>query len=100
MKKEIYHDSWHKLPNEEIVALFDNNFGSMERDAPDGTNVTIQPNLQIVLDLQDLRKATLELLENREASTIYRIKQTGVVYQLCQQMVIYFSLTITNNIFK
>lgn len=84
MKKEIYHHAWHKLSGEEIITLFDNNFGSSISEAPDGTSVTIAPNMQIVMDLKDLHTATLELLENREASTVYRIRQTGVVYQLCQ----------------
>jgi hypothetical protein len=84
MKKEIYHNAWHKLSGEEIITLFDNNFGSSISQAPDGTSVKIAPNMQIVIDLKELGNATLELLENREASTIYRIKQTGIVYQLCQ----------------
>lgn len=84
MKKEIYHHAWHKLSGEEIITLFDNNFGSSTSEAPDGTSVTIAPNMQIVMELKDLQTATLELLEDREASTVYRIRQTGIVYQLCQ----------------
>jgi hypothetical protein len=84
MKKEIYHHAWHQLSGEEIVKLFDNNFGSSTDVAPDGTDITIAPNMQIVMDLKELQTATLELLENRESSTVYRIRQTGIVYQIFQ----------------
>lgn len=82
MKKEIYHEAWHKLSGEEIVTLFDNTFGSHISEAPDGTTVTILPDINIVMDIRELGNATLELLENRTSSTVYRIKQTGIVYQI------------------
>lgn len=56
------------------MALFDEQFGDVE----------IQPNIDIVEQLRAMESATLECLENRSFSTVYRIKQTGVVYQLCQ----------------
>ena len=74
MKNHIFSDRWHLLTGEQIVKLFDENF----------PNITIQPNINIVMQLKGLEVATLELLENRTASTVYRIRQTGVVYQLCQ----------------
>lgn len=82
----IYHHAWHKLSNEQIVNLFDQTFGNSIRPATSGAGVqvTIAPNLTIVNGLRQLGTATLELLENRTGSTIYRIRETGIVYQLCQ----------------
>jgi hypothetical protein len=74
MKKFIHSQNWHYLTGEQIVQLFDEHF-------PD---VTIQPNYDMVMQLKALEAATLECLENRTSSTVYRIKQTGVVYHLCQ----------------
>lgn len=74
MKKFIHHQNWNYLTGEKIVALFDEQFG----------DVDIQPNIDIVEQLRAMESATLECLEDRTCSTVYRIKQTGVVYQLCQ----------------
>lgn len=63
---------WHLLTGVQIIDLFDEHFD----------NATIQPNKQIVTRLKMLEVATLEILENRTASSIYRIKQTGEVYQI------------------
>ena len=40
--------------------------------------------MTIIYQLRYLEVATLELLENRSSSTVYRIRQTGVVYQVFQ----------------
>ncbi|GAA0561421.1 hypothetical protein [Chitinophaga japonensis] len=73
--KHIAHSAhWHYLTGEQIVAAFDEAF----------PNVTIQPNLDIVMQLKDMEVGTLELLENRTGSSVYRIRETGVVYQLFQ----------------
>ena len=74
MKKFIHHQNWHYLTGQQIVDLFNETFSDVE----------IQPNMGIVQQLKDMEVATLECLEDRTASTIYRIRQTGVVYQLCQ----------------
>lgn len=74
MKKFIHHQNWHYLTGQQIVDLFNETF----------SDVQIQPNMAIVLQLKAMEAATLECLEDRTASTIYRIRQTGVVYQLCQ----------------
>lgn len=74
MRIQIHSQHWHKLSNEEIVRFFDESFDTM----------TIQPNMNLVFYLRILKSATLEVLENRTSSTVYRIRQTGFVYQICQ----------------
>jgi hypothetical protein len=74
MKKQIFRNDWHMLTGEQIVNLFDQNF----------YDVTIQPNQKIVYKLRSLEVATLELLENRSSSTVYRIRQTDEIYQIFQ----------------
>ena len=65
MNPTIFKDNWHLLTGEQIVSLFDEHF----------SDVTIQPNFPIVQRLKMLEVATLELMENRSSSTVYRIKQ-------------------------
>ena len=74
MKSQIYSHLWHMLTGQEIIDLFNSNF----------KNVTRQPNTTIAQRLKALEVATLELLENRTESTVYRIWQTGEVFQVCQ----------------
>lgn len=73
-KPQIFSNKWHLLTGRQIVGLTDKHF----------KDVTIQPNITIVYQLRSLEVATLELLENRSSSTVYRIRQTGVVYQVFQ----------------
>lgn len=68
----INRSNWEFLTNEEIVELFDIYF----------PNVTIQPNMEVVNELRRLGMATLELYENRSGSSVYRIRQTGEVFQI------------------
>lgn len=84
MRKLIHNQNWNYLTNRQIADQFNQTFGHSGHPADDGTSVTIQPNLHIVSELRSLESATLELLENRTASSVYRIRQTGIVYQLCQ----------------
>lgn len=72
MSKQIHSDHWHMLTSQQIVELFNNNF----------SGVTIAPSEDIVMRCKIMEIATLECLENRTLSTIYRIRQTGEVYQL------------------
>lgn len=74
MTKFIHHHNWNYLTGQQIVDLFDETFGDVE----------IQPNMAIVQQLKAMETATLECLENRTGSTVYRIRQKGVVFQLCQ----------------
>lgn len=63
---------WRELSNEKIVALFDRFFD----------DVAIQPNAEIVAEMRLLGTGTLELLEDRTASSVYRIRDTGTVFQI------------------
>lgn len=74
MKREIFRSDWHMLTGEQILSLFNDHFPS----------VTIQPNIDIVERLRVVEVATLELMENRSASTVYRIRQYDEVYHLFQ----------------
>jgi hypothetical protein len=74
MRKIATYQAWHKLPNETIIKLFDETL----------EGITIQPSLHLVSALKAVGFCTLEVLENRTFSTVYRIKQTGVVYQVTE----------------
>jgi len=74
MKGVIFRNDWHLLTGLQIVDLFDKNYD----------DVTIQPNIDIVKRLKLLEVATLEILENRSCSTVYRIKQYDEVFQIFQ----------------
>jgi hypothetical protein len=80
MNPTIFKDNWHLLTGEKIVSLFDEHFD----------DVTIQPNFTIVQRLKMLEVATLELMENRSSSTVYRIKQYDEVFQIFQPNGDYF----------
>ena len=72
---QIHLPNWRQKNNLEIIALFEV-FGE----------VTILPNQTIINELRKLEIATLELLEDRSFTSVYRIKQTGVVYQIdCEE---------------
>lgn len=71
----IRSSRWQQLSNEDIVKLFDRYFD----------DVAIQPNAAIVAELRLLKSATLELLEDRWSSSVYRIRETGVVFQIEQE---------------
>ena len=72
MEKFIHHGNWNSLDRQQFTHLFAETFD----------NVTVLPNRVITLDLRTLSTATLECLENRSVSTVYRILPTGVVYQI------------------
>lgn len=64
------------MTNQDIVNAFDAVF-------PD---VAIQPNMALVMELRELGVATLELLEDRSSSSVYRIRDNDVVYQIeCEE---------------
>ena len=73
--RNVYCHNWHQKGDVEIIALFEV-FGV----------VTMLPNQTIINELKKLKIATLELLEDRTFSSVYRIKQTGIVYQIdCEE---------------
>jgi hypothetical protein len=74
MKGLIFRNDWHLLTSPQIKGLFAEHF----------TGVTIEPNKDVVIRLKELEVATLELLENRTNSTVYRIRQTDEVFHLDQ----------------
>lgn len=63
---------WAELSNQQICKLFNETFA----------DVSIKPNNALVIELRQLGTATLELVENRTASSVYRIRDNGVVYQI------------------
>lgn len=73
INKSVFCDHWQHLSNDEILQLFDT--------LP---KTTIMPNLQVVFALKEARIATLELLEDRTFSTVYRVRQTDQVFQIFQ----------------
>lgn len=90
MKKQIYHHHWQRLSVEDTYGFILFVFGNQTQAAHDGTQVTCSPPIKTIKHLRLLNSATLELLENREHSTVYRIKQTNLVIQVKQDACIEF----------
>ena len=74
MKGVIFRNDWHLLELKQIDSLFNELFG----------DVSIQPGLEIVNRLKRLEVGSLEILEDRSRSTVYRIRQTDEVFHIFQ----------------
>src|SRR5450759_4503116 len=74
MKGVIFRNDWHLLGLKQIDSLFNELF----------SDVAIQPGIDIVNRLKMLEVGTLEILEDRSSSTVYRIRQTDEVFQVFQ----------------
>ena len=72
MKGIIFRNDWHQLGLKQIDSLFNELF----------RNVAIQPSIEIVNRLKMLEVGSLEILEDRSQSTVYRIRQTDEVFQI------------------
>ena len=72
MKGIIFRNDWHQLGKKQITELFNEHF----------TGVTIQPGENILERVKMLEVCTLEILEDRSSSTVYRIRQTDEVFQI------------------
>jgi hypothetical protein len=72
MKGIIFRNDWHQLGEKQITDLFNEHFNS----------VTIQPGENIIKRIKMLEVCTLEILEDRSSSTVYRIRQTDEVFQI------------------
>ena len=74
MKGVIFRNDWHLLGLKQIDSLFNELF----------VNVAIQPGHEIVNRLKRLEVGSLEILEDRSRSTVYRIRQTDEVFHIFQ----------------
>ena len=74
MKGVIFRNDWHLLKPTQIDSLFNEHFA----------DVAIQPGIDIVKRLKMMEVCTLEILEDRSSSTVYRIRQTDEVFQIFQ----------------
>jgi hypothetical protein len=74
MKGVIFRNDWHLLKPTQIDSLFNEHFA----------DVAIQPGIDIVKRLKMMEVCTLEILEDRSSSTVYRIRQTDEVFQIYQ----------------
>ena len=74
MKGVIFRNDWHLLSQKQIASLFNENF----------TDVATHPGIDIVKRLKMIEVCTLEILEDRSSSTVYRIRQTDEVFQIFQ----------------
>jgi len=72
MKGVVFRNDWHLLSQKQIDSLFNENF----------TDVATQPGIDIVKRLKMMEVCTLEILEDRSSSTVYRIRQTDEVFQI------------------
>jgi hypothetical protein len=74
MKGVIFRNDWHLLSPKQIDSLFNEHFA----------DVAIQPGIDIVKRLKMIEVCTLEILEDRSSSTVYRIRQTDEVFHIFQ----------------
>jgi hypothetical protein len=74
MKGVIFRNDWHLLSQKDIDSLFYEHFA----------DVAILPGIEIVKRLKMMEVCTLEILEDRSSSTVYRIRQTDEVFQIYQ----------------
>ena len=74
MKGVIFRNDRHLLSHIQIDSLFNEHF----------VDVVIQPGIDIVKRLKMMEVCTLEILENRSSSTVYRIRQTDEVFHIFQ----------------
>jgi len=74
MKSVIFRNDWHLLGLKQIDNLFNELF----------SNVAIQPGIEIVNRLKMLEVCSLEILEDRSSSSVYRIRQTDEVFHILQ----------------
>jgi hypothetical protein len=74
MKGVIFRNDWHLLSNKEIDSLFNEHFA----------DVAVKPGIAIVKRLKMMEVCTLEILEDRSRSTVYRIRQTDEVFLVFQ----------------
>lgn len=74
MKGVIFRNDWHLLGLKQIDSLFNEIF----------SDVSILPAIEIVNRLKMLEVGSLEILEERSRSTVYRIRQTDEVFQIFQ----------------
>jgi len=74
MKGVIFRNDWHLLSNKQIDSLFNELF----------SDVAILPGLEIVNRLKMLEVGSLEILEDRSSSAVYRIRQTDEVFHIFQ----------------
>ena len=74
MKGVVFRNDWHLLGLKQIDSLFNELF----------SEVAIQPGIEIVNRLKMLEVCSLEILEDRSRSTVYRIRQTDEVFQIFQ----------------
>jgi hypothetical protein len=73
-QRRVHNNNWNKLPALRILELI------RQFIEP----VFVKPTDRIISDLKHQGSATLEVLEDRSHSTVYRIRETGVVYHLYQ----------------
>ena len=74
MKGVVFRNDWHLLGLKQIDSLFNELF----------SDVAIQPGIEIVNRLKMLEVCSLEIMEDRSRSTVYRIRQTDEVFQIFQ----------------
>ena len=74
MKGVIFRNDWHLLGLKQIDSLFNEFF----------SDVAIKPGIEIVDRLKTLEVGSLEILEDRSSSTVYRIRQTDEVFHIFQ----------------
>lgn len=72
MKEIIFRNDWHLLSLKQIDSLFNEHFAA----------VAVLPSIDIVKRLKIMEVCTLEILEDRSSSSVYRIRQSDEVFQI------------------
>ena len=72
MKGVIFRNDWHTLGEKQMQDLFNEHL----------SDASILPGIDIVKRLKMLEVCTLEILEERSGSSVYRIRQSDEVFQI------------------
>ena len=82
MKKIIHRYNWNAYSFPAVLKIFEQGFGTTQWPLSDGSCVSALPNRGFYEVLREQERATVECLENRTDSTVYRIKELATVYQI------------------
>ena len=82
MKKIIHRYNWNDYNFMAARKIFEQGFGTAVHPLEDGSSITVLPDQRVFEDLRGQERATLECLENRSSSSVFRIKELATVYHV------------------
>lgn len=77
---------WNELSLSEEASFISKKFHSKEFQDLYNTSITGFPGPSLLILLRSLKLATLEILHNLDSGTVFRIRQTGTVYAITEDL--------------